>query len=403
MNNFGLKILSVILAAILWIAITNIDDPIGSKDFDNMPVEIINEDVITDLGKVYDIIQGETIDFTIEARRSIRENLRRSDFVVQADFTDLSDVYAVPIKISCPQYGDAVIVSEGKDQRMKISLEELISETFKVNIVEKGEVAEGYFVGAKTANPNIITVSGPKARIERISEVIVEVDVTGISDSFHSVGYPKVLDEEGEEMDISYFDFSESYISFNIDLYRTKEINLQVDATGKPAEGYVMTGIEYEPKRIEVAGKEEDIRRIRYLAIKHPINNATVDISEEINLQDELPEGIVLVDQDKTAVINIKIEKMKTKDITIWPGDVEFRNKSTDLSLNILTTGPLVVTVTGPDAELAVINRDSLRPYIDIAEYRAGTYTETFKFGTLSRNSKVSVSPEINFNLTPLG
>ena len=53
-----------------------------------------------------------------------------------------------------------------------------------------------------------------------------------------------------------------------------------------------------------------------------------------------MPEGIVLVDQDKTAVINIKIEKMKTKDITIWPGDVEFRNKSTDLSLNILTTGP---------------------------------------------------------------
>lgn len=403
MNNLGLKVLSIILAAILWIVITNIDDPIGSKDFDDMPVEILNEDVITDLGKVYDIIQGETIDFTIEARRSIREKLKRSDFVVQADFTELSDVYAVPIKIYSPQYGDAVIVTRGKDQRMKISLEELISETFKVNVVLKGEVAEGYFVGAKTANPNIITVSGPKARIERISDVIVEVDVTGSTDSFHSVGQPKVLDEEGKEMDISYFNFNESYVSYNIDLYKTKEINLQVSASGKPAEGYVMTDIEYEPKRIEVAGKEEDIRRIRFLSIKHPINNATADISEEINLQDELPEGIVLVDEDKTVVINIKIERLNTKDITIWPGDIDFRNKSSDLSLNMITTGPLQVTVTGPDAELLEISRDSLRPYIDIADYRAGTYTETLKFGTLTRNSKVSVSPEINFNLTPLG
>lgn len=403
MNNLGLKVLSIILAAILWIVITNIDDPIGSKDFDDMSVEILNEDVITDLGKVYDIIQGETIDFTIEARRSIRENLKRSDFVVQADFTELSDVYAVPIKITCPQYGDAVIVSEGKDQRMKISLEELISETFKVNVVQKGEVAEGYFVGAKTANPNIITVSGPKARVERISEVIVEVDVTGASDSFHSVGQPKVLDEEGKEMDISYFEFNESYVSFNIDLYRTKEINLQVSPSGKPAEGYVVTDIEYEPKRIEVAGKEEDIRRIRYLPIKHIITNATADISEEINLQEQLPEGIVLVDEDKTVVINIKIEKMITKNITIWPGDVEFRNKPVSSSLYISSTGPLQLTVTGPEAELAEINRDDLIPYIDIADYRDGTYTEMLKFGTLSAHSKVTISPEISFNLTPIG
>lgn len=403
MNNLGLKVLSIVLAAILWVVITNIDDPIGSKDFDDMPVEIINDDVITELGKVYDIIQGETIDFTIEARRSIREKLKRSDFVVQADFTELSDVYAVPIKIYCPQYGDAVIVTKGKDQRMKISLEELVSETFKVNVVLKGEVADGYFVGAKTANPNIITVSGPRARIERISDVIVEVDVSGATSSFHSVGQPKVLDEEGNEMDISYFNFNENYVAFNIDLYKTKEINLQVSASGKPAEGYVMTDIEYEPKRIEVAGKEEDLRRIRFLSIKHPINNATADISEEISLQDELPEGIVLVDKDKTVVINIKIEKLNTKDITIWPGDVEFRNKASDLHLSMLTTGPLTVTVTGPDTELVEISRDSLRPYIDIAEYRAGTYTETLKFGTLMRNSKVSISPEVNFNLSPLG
>ena len=179
-SNIGLKVLSVILAAILWLVITNVDDPIETKPFRDVPVEILNEDVITELGKVYDIVQGETIDFTVEARRSIKDNLTVADFKVTADFTQLSDVYAVPIDITCPKYGDEnVRVTDGKEQRMIISLEEVMEENFKVNIVTKGEVAEGYFVGKKSASPNIITVSGPKARIERISDVVVEVDVSG--------------------------------------------------------------------------------------------------------------------------------------------------------------------------------------------------------------------------------
>ena len=403
MNNLGLKILSVALAAILWIVITNVDDPIGSKDFDNVTVQIVNEDVITKLGKVYDIVQGETIDFTIEARRSVRDDLKASDFKVTADFSQLSDVYAVPIEITCPKYGDAVVVTYGKDQRMIVSLEELVSETFKVNIIQKGEAAEGYFVGAKVANPNIITVSGPKSRIERISEVAVEVDVTGASETFHSVGQPKVLDEDGKEMDVTYIDFNEDYVAINVDLYKKKEINLQISTTGNPADGYVMTGIEYEPKRIVVAGKEEDIRRIRYLSVKHDINGATADIAEEIDLQEKLPEGIILVGEDKTAVINIKIEKMDTKDITIWPGDIDFKNKSSSHSLYINTTGPMQVTVMGPEKELKDISRTTLKPFIDLAGFENGTYTESVKFDDLMVHSIVTISPEVNFDLAPLG
>ena len=99
-RNIGLKILSIVLAAILWLVITNIDDPIKTKNFYNVPVEILNEDAIASLNQVYDIKEGETIDFTVAARRSIIENLALSDFRVTADFSKLSDVNAVTIDIT---------------------------------------------------------------------------------------------------------------------------------------------------------------------------------------------------------------------------------------------------------------------------------------------------------------
>jgi YbbR domain-containing protein len=54
-KNIGLKILSIILAAILWLVITNVDDPEEAKTFTDIKVQVINEKAITSQDKVYDI------------------------------------------------------------------------------------------------------------------------------------------------------------------------------------------------------------------------------------------------------------------------------------------------------------------------------------------------------------
>lgn len=397
-KNIGLKILSVILAAILWLVITNVDNPEESRRFTNMPVNILNEGVIASLEQVYDITEGETIDFTIEAPRKIRDVLVRADFVITADFSNLSAVNSVPIEITCPRYGDEVVVTDGKYQNMKISLEELKEDNFKVNIKQNGEVAPGYFVGELTASPNIIQVSGPKGRVERIAELVVEVDVSGVSDTFKTIARPKVLDVDGNEIDASKLTFSENFVDIDVSVYNTKTINLQITATGEPTYGYAMTNIEYEPKQITVAGDDAALKSILYLYLEESIADVTESIEKEINLQDELGEGLFLVGEDKTAVIKITIEKLVTKDITIWPADIEPRNKLENLSLTYNTTGPITISVMGLTTEMNDLSRLSIKPYFDLTDYSAGTYTLPFELDKSDHLSLVS-SPYISFNL----
>lgn len=38
MNNWGLKILSFLLAVMLWLIVVNIDDPVTTQTFNNIPV-----------------------------------------------------------------------------------------------------------------------------------------------------------------------------------------------------------------------------------------------------------------------------------------------------------------------------------------------------------------------------
>ena len=49
-NNFGLKVLSIIFAIIMWLVVVNIDDPKITKTF-TTTVSITNESAISDMGK----------------------------------------------------------------------------------------------------------------------------------------------------------------------------------------------------------------------------------------------------------------------------------------------------------------------------------------------------------------
>ena len=58
-NNIGIKLLALFSAIVVWVAIVNIEDPYKERTF-NVEVETINEDALSSVNKVYEIIEGST-------------------------------------------------------------------------------------------------------------------------------------------------------------------------------------------------------------------------------------------------------------------------------------------------------------------------------------------------------
>lgn len=395
-RNIGLKILSIILAALLWILITNVDDPITTYSFANVKVDVLNENAIKALGQVYSITEGQTIDIKFAARRSVRADLAVSDFKVTADLSKLSDVNAVSIKITCPRYSDQVTILNNY-QIMKVDLEKVASKQFKVNVVQKGNSPKGYYVYEKKTL-TLLNVSGPKSKIDSISQIVVEVDVSNLEASYQIREKPKALDADGKEIDSSNLKFSEDSVLTNIGIYRTKKIDLKIIPTGSPAEGYIMTDKDYEPKTIEVAADNYILSKLDDLTVTEDITGATKDIEKEINLQEQLEEGVILVEESPTAVVNIKIEKADFKDISFMPGALEVRNKSSNLNLTYMTSGPIILRITGPADELKDISASDLKPYIDLSDYSAGLHTVDVK-ADLAGASRLANDPTVYISL----
>ena len=104
-NNPGLKLLSLLFSVVLWLVVVNIADPDGTKSF-SIPVEIINKDIITEMGKVPSIVGDTDIAvFYIAGPRSYVDDMTSDDFSVTADLSqvDLSQegsTKLVPIEIT---------------------------------------------------------------------------------------------------------------------------------------------------------------------------------------------------------------------------------------------------------------------------------------------------------------
>lgn len=390
-RNIPLKILSFLLAIVVWVVIMNIEDPYITQTIDNIPVNQVNTNVFEESNQIYDVESGDTVSIKVRGKRSVIEHLKLNDFVATADFKEMSQVYAVPIRVlvkESTRYDRNDIEILEQNDVMTLSLEDADTQTFRVNVKTTGEAKEGFFVTDLIANPNIIEISGSKKQIAKIRELVVQVSIDQIADSFKITTTPKALDENGYPVDDAKLEFQTKQIEVAASVFPTKEVMIVISKEGTPYYGYTFTKMVYEPKQITVAGLPEDLDKIGYITIPFDINLSKETIGDTKYIEDFLDmTKYKLVDDNNSVVITANIEKLESKELSIFTSSIKVLNLEAGYEATIHTPGMVTTQVMGPKQEIANITVDKLEPYIDLAGLKPGTYSVTIGSKTLDNVS----------------
>ena len=90
-NNLGLKILALVFSALLWLIVMNSENPIMSRTYSGIPIEIVHGEVITNKGNTYQVSdETKTVTVEIQAKRSTLNKIRSEDIKAVADMRDLT-------------------------------------------------------------------------------------------------------------------------------------------------------------------------------------------------------------------------------------------------------------------------------------------------------------------------
>ena len=100
MNNVGLKVLAFLSAFVLWLMVVNIDDPVKTETYHNIPVTVINEEVLAETNQTYQIVDDtQMVSVTVSAHRSILNKIKNEDIAAIADMKELTLNTQIPLMV----------------------------------------------------------------------------------------------------------------------------------------------------------------------------------------------------------------------------------------------------------------------------------------------------------------
>lgn len=401
LKNWGLKIMAVLISFLVWFLVANIEDYSVTKTITGIPVSILNEEAITNQDMVYEIVQGKTVDIKIEGRRSIIEKLTADDFMASADLSELSITNSVQITV------DAVSASIRKeisisvvDSMMKVDIEERGEQKLPISVVTVGETQQGYAVVSAAATPNMVTITGAASKVEDIKTVRVEVDVEGLNTSISTRGKLILLDADGEVVETDKIVTNYTTVSVKVSIQKTKEVPIIIEPVGEVADGYSIAGnIEYQPTTVLIAGDEENLRTVKEIVINDiDVTDADKNVEATVDINNYLPEDIVVADKTQEVAVKINIEKLIEKTLTIRQADIQFIESMEGMEYDISGNEThYEVTVVGLKADLDKLTVQMLEPTIDVSSFVSqGTYQAVVSFKELDG---IKYNNEIKMNV----
>lgn len=405
-KNIGLKILSVLFAVFLWWLVVNIDDPIGTKKY-TVDVLVTNPEIITNAGKSYQIIDDtKNVTVTVKARRKVLDEIKKSYIVATADLREMQDS-SVPIRVTVTGFEGEYEEVAANPRNIQVKVENTQKKTFPITTVAIGTPRDGYVVGSMTASPKTVDISGPESSVAKISKVVAKVDVSEMSADSTTQAQLIYYDAADNLIDKTLLtsNCDKNGVSVEIDMWKTKELTLKFDTSGiAPAEGYLFTAIEVEPKSVEVSGNPDLLRGMTEIAIgRKALEKKDMKETEEIivDIKEYMPEGISLVDADAASVVvRIVLDRAGTKTLRLPTGSITVLNASEELQMTY-DAQEVELTFSGTEEDLEKLASESIIASIDLKDYKTeGIYTIPVKVTELPGGCTYTEGAAVKIELT---
>lgn len=398
-TNWGLKLFSFIFATLLWLVVVNIDNPVKSNTYDNIPVRLQNSNLITDEDLVYEVLDStDTVSVTVSAPRSYLELLSKDDIVAIADFNNITAANTINITYYSKRYNDKITNFKGSTESVKLNIEPEKSLKPTLKVLTLGDVVEGYIVGKVTTDQNQVRISGPESKVSQVVRAVVSVDVSGATSDIVTYADVKLYDAEDNEITLTGIKKNVESIKVSVEILKTETVPIRFAVTGTPAPGYRLSGeVSGMPTEVMIAGNADAVKNVTQIDILDEVFNIsgkTGDVTAVVNLKSYLPEGIRLADSEfngKVSVI-IPIEEEQKKELKLAESNIQINNVPEGYTVEIDEESDLTLEIAGLQADVSQVLTGEIIGTIDFGAYmeqknigvlEPGTYTAeaSFDFG----------------------
>lgn len=414
-ENILWKILSIIMATLLWFVVMNINNPTEIKTF-YLPINTSNLEQLYDNNKAVlnlEEVKQRKVEIKLKATRPVLDEvtkmLSKSEVKAYLDINSILNSGEIlnPLEVTVqikttlsniPYPNNNFEIVSFYPTTTTLNLDTIVTVPKKINVTTKGEVKAGYIASTPELSSEYIQVTGAKSIIENIDNVSIEIDITNQDKTFSKIVEPIAYDKEGNIIKDIHFNLTEISVKVNISSQGKLKINEPI-LTGNLPLGYSIKNISYTPKSINVIGSENSLKNTTYINIP-PINISSLTDSKEFKftINDILkPLNLSLEDDTNSEIkVFIEIEKIVDKIITLNSSQINLLGVD-DKFIDI----PEVVNIKISGSETNINNLDinEISASIDLNNLENGNHNIQMQV-SLPKDIILKEIPFINVNIS---
>ena len=360
-RNITLKIISIVIALILWGMTPSNRDPLRDMSFRDIPIRIENQQKLSENGLMISSEMPDTYSFDIRAKSSMVRYIDKSKIIATVDLSEINKTGEQRVSVQITGLPSNIEIKSLPD--IKINVERIVSKTVPVipKVAEKdsAEFGKRYY----EINPRFIEVRGPESLIRTAAYAQISISLGARDKKVDRCLMIELLNEDDEIIDPDFITINPEYCVVTI--YPNKTVRIDPQITGEPAEGFVVMGQEVKPGEVSISGDPEVLEAIDSLTTEVlDVQGATGNIVKELKLQQH--EDIRLSPGEPSHVqVLVRIERMINRDVNF--GEVELRNVPRGLHAKLdELEDDMIITVSGPQSLVDALNPQSLKVYMDL-------------------------------------
>lgn len=399
-RNLGYKIISLVMALLLWLWVTNQNQTTQGVNGDqtltiplvlrNQPSNII---VMTKLPPVRVRLQGNN------------PNINVKDLFAYVDLTGSTPgEHSYNIQMD-PQ--PQIKVLDLQPANLNLQLDSVQEKVMPVQVNITGSQAEGFETGNPIVRPASVNVRGPGSILNVLNKAIVEISINGATETIQASSPILFRDKNGKpvygpdpSMDVlSAFPSSvDVVIPVQPKGLSSKDIPLKVITKGTPAQGMIVRSMIPTPSSVQVFGQPAALKGFDSL------NIGPVDVT---NLSED---KIFPISSDKVALpsgVTFAAPTTFNVVVQIGPGPVDKTISNFPVVVKNIPTGldqdqpiqPINITVRGLPETIGNLTPDKIQLWVDASGLAEGNYPNTQVYWQLPPGVDMPNPPKVTLSL----
>lgn len=290
-------VVSLLIAIALWVFVIGTMDPTTTKTFQDVDVEFIHLEELSDQGLAIADSSVKTINVTAQGNKSVMDETDKSDVTATIDVKHLV-LGENKCRILTDVSGKATVKNQSTTVAY-VTVETVTSSDKEIAVVFSDE--------SKTKEePTAISQSMDTVKVKGTTSVIDKVDhVNAIIPAAEVTKHPSVLDAALVAVDkngnkVSNAVVSVASIKVEAVLYKTKAVSLSVQVRGQGEKKVE------KPENVIVKGPSALLDNLSKITADE-VNIAGVTKNTELKLNLHLPEGVYVASSSKPTILKVVV------------------------------------------------------------------------------------------------